>query len=132
MFETIDIKYTPEQTRELLLQPVFTGNENNRILDLFRKVSWFDEDGKYKLYQDTVAKNIIRIAQNCKRTWTGLSNIWERCISSARVEVSIKQCYDEFECTVMDTFVNSLSVGDDIYTADLRSYILKKIQQGIE
>jgi hypothetical protein len=129
MFELININYTPQQTRQLLLQPTYDSTAD--ALNLFQRVGWFDEEGKYKLYQDTTSQNLIRFAKSCKRTWTSLTNIWERCISSARVEVAIKQCYDEFECTVLNGWVNNLEQGDAIYSAELRQYILTKIQQGI-
>ena len=129
MFEIININYTPQQTRQLLLQPSYDSTAD--ALNLFQRVGWFDEEGKYKLYQDTTSQNLIRLAKSCKRTWSSLTNIWERCISSARVEVAIKQCYDEFECTVLNGWVNNLEQGDAIYSAELRQYILTKIQQGI-
>ena len=129
MFELININYNSQQSRQLLLQPAYDTTED--ALNLFQRVGWFDEEGKYKLYQDTTAQNLIRLAKSCKRTWSSLTNIWERCINSARVEVAIKQCYDEFECTVLNNWVNNLEQGDAIYTSELRAYILKKIQQGI-
>lgn len=129
MFEIININYPPQQTRELVLQPAYDNTQD--ALNLFRKVSWFDEEGKYKLYQDTTAENILRVAKSCLRTWTSLTNIWERCIQSTRVEVAIKQCYDEFECTVMNGWVDNLATGDAIYGTEIRNYILKKIQEGI-
>ena len=129
MFEQISINYNSQQTRALLLQPTYDSTADG--LNLFQKVGWFDEEGKFKLYQDTTSENLIRLAKSCKRTWSSLTNIWERCINSARVEVAIKQCYDEFECTVLQKWVNNLEQGDAIYSQELRSYILMKIQQGM-
>lgn len=129
MFEKISINYNSQQTRTLLLQPTYDSTADG--LNLFQKVGWFDEEGKFKLYQDTTTENLIRLAKSCKRTWSSLTNIWERCINSARVEVAIKQCYDEFECTVLNGWVNNLEQGDAIYSQELRSYILTKIQQGM-